>query len=91
LLFGNGFWVIDLVAKDEEGCFGELFHCELLYKFISSQSTLAARKRRERGDTYQSVELSLCLGKPLMIFGIDEEYDAGDFGEILHPLCQLIS
>ena len=33
----------------------------------------------------QGVELGLGLGKALVVFGVNEEDDAGDFGEVVAP------
>ena len=61
LLLADGIWVIDLIAQDQEGHFGEVFHRE------------------------QGVELGFRFGEALEIFGINEEDDARDFGEVVAP------
>ena len=61
LLLADGIWMIDLVAQDQEGHFGEVFHGE------------------------QGVELDFGFRKALKVFGIDEEHDTGDFGEVVAP------
>lgn len=33
----------------------------------------------------EGVELGFGLGEALMIFCVDEEYDSGDFGEVIFP------
>ena len=61
LILADGVRVIDLVAEDEEGDLGEVFHGE------------------------EGVELGFGFGKALVIFGVDEEDYAGDFGEVVFP------
>jgi len=61
LLLAHGVRMIDLVAEDQEGDFGEVFHGE------------------------EGVELDFGFGETLVIFGVDEEDDAADFGEVVAP------
>ena len=60
-LLADGVRVVDLVAEDAEGHFGELFHGE------------------------EGVELGFGFGEAFVVFGVDEEDDAGDFGEVVFP------
>ena len=53
--------MVDLIAKDTEGDFGEFFHRE------------------------KCVKLGFGFGKAFVIFGVNEEDDAGDFGEVVFP------
>jgi hypothetical protein len=61
LLLAHRVRVIDLVAEDQEGDFGEVFHGE------------------------EGVELGFGFGQALVVFGVDEEDDAADFGEVVAP------
>ncbi len=61
LLLAHGVRVIDLVAEDQEGDFGKVFHGE------------------------EGVELGFGFGEALVVFGVDEEDDAADFGEVVAP------
>ena len=61
LIFTYCVGVIDFVAEDQEGGFGEVFHSQ------------------------QSVKLGFGLGEAFVVFGVDEEDDAGDFGEVVAP------
>lgn len=53
--------MIDFVAQDQKGDFGEVFHGE------------------------EGVELDFGFGEALVVFGVDEEDDPGDFGEVVAP------
>lgn len=53
--------VVDLVAKYDEGCAGQLLHSQ------------------------QSIELGLGLAEALVVFRVDKEDDAADFGEVITP------
>lgn len=61
LLFAHRVRMIDLVAQDQEGDFGEVFHAE------------------------EGVQLGFGFGEALVVFGVDEEDDAADFGEVVAP------
>ncbi len=60
-LLADGVGVVDFVAEDAEGDFGEVFHCE------------------------EGVELGFGFGEAFVVFGVDEEDDAADFGEVVFP------
>ena len=53
--------MVDLVAEDQKGHFGEFFHGE------------------------QRVEFGFGFGEAFVVFGVDEEYDSADFGEVVFP------
>ena len=53
--------MVDFVAEDAEGDFGEFFHGE------------------------EGVEFGFGFGEALVVFGVDEEDDAADFGEVVFP------
>lgn len=61
LLLAHSVRVIDLVAEDEKGNFGEVFHGE------------------------EGVELGFGFGEAFVVFGVDEEDDPADFGEVVAP------
>ena len=60
-LFADGVRMIDFIAENAEGDFGEIFHGE------------------------EGIELGFRFGEAFMVFGVDEEDDAGDFGEVVFP------
>ena len=61
LIFRYRVWVVNLVAEDQEGGFGQVFHGE------------------------QGIQLGFGLVEAFVVFGVDEEDDPGDFGEVVTP------